>query len=183
MGGTRSRARAAAPRSRAAFVTTTRSWRRPARRRCSGSPARAPSIRRSWPDGSRCRFQSRLSHKPTGPTTSYRSATSSRSRAETSRSRRARFGRLRHSHGVGKIRPCHFRITALLCATASILSDESLALARLLTLPTFETAGMRLYRRLTIVIADARIEHVFYPVFPSDRHAAEVLVWLVSNPR
>jgi peroxiredoxin len=63
-----------------------------------------------------------------------------------------------------------------------ILSDESLALAQLLTLPTFETAGMRLYRRLTLVISDARIEHVFYPVFPPDRHAAEVLGWLVAHP-
>jgi peroxiredoxin len=64
-----------------------------------------------------------------------------------------------------------------------ILSDESLELARLLTLPTFETAGMRLYRRLTMIIADATIERVFYPVFPPDRHAAEVLGWLVTNPR
>jgi len=64
-----------------------------------------------------------------------------------------------------------------------ILSDESLELARLLTLPTFETAGMTLYRRLTMIISDARIEHVFYPVFPPDRHAAEVLGWLVANPR
>ena len=63
-----------------------------------------------------------------------------------------------------------------------ILSDESFELARLLTLPTFETAGMRLYRRLTMIISDARIEHVFYPVFPPDRHAAEVLNWLVANP-
>jgi peroxiredoxin len=63
-----------------------------------------------------------------------------------------------------------------------ILSDASFELARLLTLPTFETAGMRLYRRLTMIISDARIEHVFYPVFPPDRHAAEVLNWLVANP-
>jgi peroxiredoxin len=64
-----------------------------------------------------------------------------------------------------------------------ILSDEPLALAQRLTLPTFETAGMRLYRRLTMIISDATIEHVFYPVFPPDRHAAQVLGWLVANPR
>ena len=64
-----------------------------------------------------------------------------------------------------------------------ILSDESLALAQLLTLPTFETAGMRLYRRLTMIISDATIEHVFYPVFPPDRHAAEVLDWLLAHAR
>ena len=64
-----------------------------------------------------------------------------------------------------------------------ILSDESLELARLLTLPTFETAGMTLYRRLTMIISDARIEHVFYPVFPPDRHAGEVLDWLLAHRR
>ncbi len=64
-----------------------------------------------------------------------------------------------------------------------VLSDESLQLADLLALPTFETAGMRLYRRLTMIITDAVIEHVFYPVFPPDEHAAEVLGWLRSIPR
>jgi peroxiredoxin len=64
-----------------------------------------------------------------------------------------------------------------------VLSDESLQLAQLLGLPTFETAGMRLYRRLTMIIAEARIEHVFYPVFPPDRHAGDVLDWLTANPR
>jgi peroxiredoxin len=64
-----------------------------------------------------------------------------------------------------------------------VLSDESLQLARLLSLPTFETAGMRLYRRLTMIVADATIEHVFYPVFPPDGHAREVLEWLVAHPR
>lgn len=59
-----------------------------------------------------------------------------------------------------------------------ILSDESLELARALRLPTFETAGMRLYKRLTLIIADGRIEHVFYPVFPPDTHAEVVLAWL-----
>jgi peroxiredoxin len=64
-----------------------------------------------------------------------------------------------------------------------ILSDESLELARLLRLPTFQTAGMTLYRRLTMIIFDATIEHVFYPVFPPDRHAGEVLEWLLAHPR
>jgi peroxiredoxin len=64
-----------------------------------------------------------------------------------------------------------------------VLSDESLELAGRLGLPTFETAGLRLYRRLTMVIAEAVIEHVFYPVFPPDGHAAEVLAWLTAHPR
>jgi peroxiredoxin len=60
-----------------------------------------------------------------------------------------------------------------------LLSDEDVLLARPpLQLPTFEAGGQRRYRRLTMVIADGRIEHVFYPVFPPDTHAAEVLAWL-----
>ena len=59
-----------------------------------------------------------------------------------------------------------------------LLSDASLALAAALQLPTFETAGMRLYRRLTFIAREGRIEKVFYPVFPPDRNAADVLEWL-----
>ena len=59
-----------------------------------------------------------------------------------------------------------------------LLSDEDTLLAAApLRLPTFEAGGTR-YRRLTLVIADGRIEHVFYPVFPPDTHASEVLAWL-----
>jgi peroxiredoxin len=64
-----------------------------------------------------------------------------------------------------------------------VLSDEPLELDHLLGLPTFETAGMRLYRRLTMIIAEAAIEHVFYPVFPPDGHAGEVLSWIREHPR
>jgi peroxiredoxin len=59
-----------------------------------------------------------------------------------------------------------------------LLNDSGLALADLLGLPTFEIAGMRLYRRLTFIARRKRIEKVFYPVFPPDTHAAEVLAWL-----
>jgi peroxiredoxin len=62
-----------------------------------------------------------------------------------------------------------------------VLSDERLELTRALGLPTFETAGLTLLRRLTLVIDDGRIQHVFYPVFPPDGHAAEVLDWLRSR--
>jgi len=61
-----------------------------------------------------------------------------------------------------------------------VLSDERLALTRALRLPTFETSGMTLLKRLTLVIDDGQIRHVFYPVFPPDGHAAEVLHWLRS---
>ena len=64
-----------------------------------------------------------------------------------------------------------------------LLSDEATVLAqRPLRLPTFEAGGHARYRRLTLVIAAGRIEHVFYPVFPPDRHAAEVLAWLRNRP-
>src|SRR6201986_687374 len=64
-----------------------------------------------------------------------------------------------------------------------VLSDEKLALTRALKLPTMEVAGLPLIKRLTLGIDDARITHVFYPVFPPDRNAAEVLAWLKENPR
>jgi peroxiredoxin len=59
-----------------------------------------------------------------------------------------------------------------------ILSDPELELADALRLPTFSADGRRLYKRLTLVVTDGRIEHAFYPIFPPDRHAAEVLRWL-----
>jgi peroxiredoxin len=62
-----------------------------------------------------------------------------------------------------------------------LLSDSKLSLATALGLPTFETAGMRLYRRLTFVAHMRRIAKVFYPVFPPQHNAAEVLAWL-ANP-
>jgi len=62
-----------------------------------------------------------------------------------------------------------------------ILSDLELALADALALPTFEVAGMRLYRRLTVVARAGRIVKAFYPVFPPDRNAADVVAWLQGS--
>jgi peroxiredoxin len=59
-----------------------------------------------------------------------------------------------------------------------ILSDPELELADALSLPTFEVAGMRLYRRLTLIARAGRIDKAFYPVFPPDRNAGDVVVWL-----
>jgi peroxiredoxin len=59
-----------------------------------------------------------------------------------------------------------------------ILSDEKLEFARALKLPTFEVDGMRLIKRITLVIRDGGIVKVFYPVFPTDRNAGEVIEWL-----
>jgi peroxiredoxin len=65
----------------------------------------------------------------------------------------------------------------------AMLSDEHLALAGALGLPTFSVDGMTLYRRLTMIITGGIIEHVFYPIFPPDQHAQEVLDWLRAHPR
>jgi peroxiredoxin len=62
-----------------------------------------------------------------------------------------------------------------------ILSDERLALTRALRLPTFTTHGMTLHKRLTLILRDGVIEHVFYPVFPPDRNAADVIAWLQAH--
>ena len=59
-----------------------------------------------------------------------------------------------------------------------LLSDEKLAFAEALGLPTFEADGMVLLKRLTLIIDDGRIEKVFYPVFPPDRNADEVVEYL-----
>jgi peroxiredoxin len=62
-----------------------------------------------------------------------------------------------------------------------VLSDAELKLADRMGLPTFDVAGMRLYRRLTFVARAGVVERVFYPVFPPDRNAADVLAWLDSG--
>jgi peroxiredoxin len=62
-----------------------------------------------------------------------------------------------------------------------VLSDEKLALTRALRLPTMEVAGLTLLKRLALIIDDGRITHVFYPVFPPDRNAGDVLEWLKEN--
>jgi peroxiredoxin len=59
-----------------------------------------------------------------------------------------------------------------------LLSDAKLSLARALDLPTFEVAGMTLYKRLTFVAEAGTIVKAFYPVFPPDRNAVAVLEWL-----
>jgi len=62
-----------------------------------------------------------------------------------------------------------------------VLSDAGRELTRAMDLPVFVAAGRTLLKRLTLVISDGSIEHVFYPVFPPDRHASEVLRWLEES--
>jgi peroxiredoxin len=59
-----------------------------------------------------------------------------------------------------------------------VLSDERLVLARALAFPTFTTSGMTLLKRMALVIDDGVISKAFYPVFPPDKNAEEVIAWL-----
>ncbi len=62
-----------------------------------------------------------------------------------------------------------------------LLSDGDFRFADALSLPTFSVAGMRLLRRVTLVARSGIIEHVFYPIFPPDRHASDVVLYLKSR--
>jgi peroxiredoxin len=65
----------------------------------------------------------------------------------------------------------------------AILSDAGLKLTRAMRLPTFAVDGMTLLKRMAWVIDNGVIAHVFYPVFPPDRSAAEVVDWLAGKVR
>ena len=62
-----------------------------------------------------------------------------------------------------------------------VVSDERLELGRALGLPTFTVHGLMLYKRVTLVAERGEVEKVFYPVFPPDRNAEEVLAWMSSR--
>ena len=62
-----------------------------------------------------------------------------------------------------------------------LLSDEAFRFTDALSLPTFSVAGMRLLRRVTLVAHSGVVEHVFYPIFPPDRHASDVIAYLRSR--
>jgi peroxiredoxin len=62
-----------------------------------------------------------------------------------------------------------------------VIADPGRRLGEALSLPTFEIAGLTLYKRLTLVADESRIAKVFYPVFPPDANAGEVLAYLRSR--
>ena len=62
-----------------------------------------------------------------------------------------------------------------------VIADPQLELGAALGLRTFEIAGHTLYKRITLIAEDARVVKVFYPVFPPDENAADVLRWLRSR--
>lgn len=63
-----------------------------------------------------------------------------------------------------------------------LLSDEHLEFAQAVGLPTFEAGGMTLLKRCTLVVDDGRVTYVFYPVFPPDQNAGDVIAWLAAAP-
>jgi peroxiredoxin len=63
-----------------------------------------------------------------------------------------------------------------------LLADPSLELAAALGLPTFQIGDTTLYQRLTLVARHGEIAKFFYPVFPPDENAVEVLRWLETHP-
>lgn len=63
-----------------------------------------------------------------------------------------------------------------------VLSDEALLLTRAMILPTFETSGMELLKRFTLIVDGDEVSHVFYPVFPPDEAVQEVIDWLSAHP-
>jgi len=64
-----------------------------------------------------------------------------------------------------------------------LLSDAELTIASAMTLPTMKVAGKPMIKRLALIIDDGVVTHVFYPVFPPDRNAGDVVAWLKANPR
>ena len=64
-----------------------------------------------------------------------------------------------------------------------LLSDADLTFSAAMKLPTMMVEGRPLLRRLTLIIDEGRVAHAMYPIFPPDRNAADVLVWLRDNPR
>jgi peroxiredoxin len=87
-----------------------------------------------------------------------------------------------HLYGLSTQSPAYQREAAeRLHLPFAVLSDDHLHLTKAMRLPTFEASGMTLLKRLTLIINDGVVEHVFYPVFPPDQNAAEVLKFLRSK--
>ncbi|MEM9627087.1 MAG: peroxiredoxin [Pseudomonadota bacterium] len=74
-------------------------------------------------------------------------------------------------------------IAARLNLPFPLLSDADHRFAESLNLPTFEVEGSMMIKRLTLIVTEGIIDHVFYPVFPPDKAVEEVIVWLLAHPR
>ncbi len=84
-----------------------------------------------------------------------------------------------HLFGLSAQDPAYQReAAARLHLPFPLLSDEDLKLTHAMNLPTFKTNGMTLLKRFTLLIGEGRVDHVFYPVFPPDRSAGDVVDFL-----
>ena len=63
----------------------------------------------------------------------------------------------------------------------ALVSDAGLELTRAMNLPTFTVAGMALLKRMAWVVDDGVLTKVFYPVFPPDKSAEEVIAWIQTS--
>ena len=84
-----------------------------------------------------------------------------------------------HVHGLSTQTSAYQRgVATRLHLPFSLIADPHWALTQAMRLPTFAAGGLTLLRRLTLVLDDGRVTQVFYPVFPPDRSARQVLDWL-----
>ena len=91
--------------------------------------------------------------------------------------------------GRGPFTACHIRVQRIKlnwpggCTLPYLLlCDAQMQLGAALGLPTFQIGEVRYYQRLTLILRGHRIEHIFYPIFPPNEHAAQVLAWLKAHP-
>ena len=68
-----------------------------------------------------------------------------------------------------------------LCLQYDVLSDQQLLFTNTLKLPTFSIKNKKYIKRLTLIIEQSLIKHVFYPIFPPNKHIIQVLDWLKNN--
>ncbi len=64
-----------------------------------------------------------------------------------------------------------------------LLSDACLEFKDKLDIPTFQMEDKTMYKRLTLIVKDAKIVKVFYPVFPPDTHVFEIIEWIEENSK
>ena len=68
-----------------------------------------------------------------------------------------------------------------LALTYPLLSDSMFLFSMAMKLPMLEVAGLKLIKRLTLIIKDGVIRKCFYPVFPPDKNVDEVIAWLSNT--
>jgi peroxiredoxin len=72
-------------------------------------------------------------------------------------------------------------MTTRLHVPFDIVSDQQLLFTSSLNLPTFSINDKKFIKRLTLIVDQSVIKHVFYPIYPPDKHIFEVLNWLKNN--